>query len=114
MKIQFRNTRVLLAGDIEKEAESRMLRENSSLRAEILKIPHHGSLSSSTPYFLQSVRPSYAILSVGEQNVGRLPHPEVIKRYQELGAKIYRTDNHGAITIKTDGQNIEVKTFLKN
>ncbi len=112
-KLQFGNIRVLLAGDIEKEAEYRMVREEVPLRAEILKIPHHGSLSSSTLHFLQSVKPSYAILSVGERNIGRLPHPEVIRRYQELGAQIYRTDNHGAITIRTDGEKIEIKTLLK-
>ncbi len=111
--IQFKNIKVLLAGDIEKEAEYRMLREDYPLNADILKIPHHGSSSSSTLYFLQRVKPSYAILSVGERNIGRLPHPEVLKRYQELGAKIYRTDKHGAITVATDGEKIEVKTFLK-
>ena len=113
MKVQLGNIKVLLVGDIEKEAEYRILREDFPLRADILKIPHHGSLSSSTSHFLESVRPSYAILSVGERNIGRLPHPEVIKRYQELGAKIYRTDNHGAITIRTDGEKIEIKPFLK-
>jgi competence protein ComEC len=50
---------------------------------------------------------------VGERNIGRLPHPEVIKRYQELGTKIYRTDEDGAITIITDGEEIEIKTFMK-
>jgi competence protein ComEC len=59
------------------------------------------------------VKPTYAVLSVGERNIGRLPHPEVIKRYQELGTKIYRTDEDGAITIITDGEEIEIKTFMK-
>ncbi len=113
MMIQFKNIRVLMAGDIEKEAEYRMLKEGYPLNADILKIPHHGSSSSSTLYFLQGVKPTYAVLSVGERNIGRLPHPEVLKRYQELGAKIYRTDKHGAITIITDGKKIEIKTFLK-
>ncbi len=112
MKLQFGNIRVLLVGDIEKETEYRMIREELPLRADILKIPHHGSLSSSTPYFLQSIKPSYAVLSVGERNIGRLPHPEVIRRYQEMGVKIYRTDHHGAITIRTDREKIEIKTFL--
>jgi competence protein ComEC len=113
MKIQFKNISMLLTGDIEKEAEYRMLREGHPLNADILKIPHHGSSSSSTPYFLQRVNPNYAILSVGERNIGRLPHPEVLRRYLELGTKIYRTDEDGAITIITDGKKIEVKTFMK-
>jgi competence protein ComEC len=114
MMIQFKNIRVLLAGDIEKETEYRMLRKGYPLHADILKIPHHGSSSSSTLYFIQTVKPSCAILSVGERNIGRLPHPEVLTRYQQLGAKIYRTDRHGAITVTSDGEEIKLKTFLKN
>ncbi len=112
MKLQFKNMRVLLAADIEKEVEYRLMREGYSLRVDILKIPHHGSASSSTPLFLERVKPTYAVLSVGERNIGRLPHPEVLKRYQHLGSRIFRTDQHGAITIITDGEKIEVRTFL--
>jgi competence protein ComEC len=113
MRIQFKNVSVLLAGDIAQEAEYRIMRKGCPLRADILKIPHHGSSSSSTLLFLQGVRPTYAILSVGERNIGRLPHPEVLKRYQQLGAKVFRTDRHGAITVITDGEKIEIKTFLR-
>jgi competence protein ComEC len=113
LKLRFKNVSVLLVGDIGKEAEGRMLRKGYPLRADILKIPHHGSSSSSSPLFLERVKPTYAILSVGERNIGRLPHPEVLKRYLQLGSKILRTDKHGAITVITDGENIEVKTFLR-
>ena len=113
MKLRFRDVSVLLAGDIGKEAEERMLRKGYPLRADILKIPHHGSSSSSSLLFLKRVKPSYAILSVGERNIGRLPHPEVLKRYGQLGSRILRTDKHGAITVTTDGENIKVNTFLK-
>jgi len=114
MKLQFKNVSVLFTGDIRREAEERMLRKGYPLRAEILKVPHHGSSYSSSPLFLQRVKPSYAILSVGERNIGRLPHPEVIKRYRQLGSRILRTDKHGAITVITDGEKIEVRPFLKN
>jgi competence protein ComEC len=114
MKLQFKNMKVLLAGDIEKEVEYRLMREGYSLRADILKVPHHGSSSSSTPYFLQRVNPNDAILSVGERNIGRLPHPEVLKRYEELGIKIFRTDRHGAIRVITDGDSVKIIPFIKN
>ena len=113
MKLRFKNTSVLLTGDIGKEAEGRILGKDYPLRADILKIPHHGSSSSSSPPFLERVKPTYAILSVGERNIGRLPHPEVLKRYLQLGSEILRTDKHGAITVITDGEKIEVKTFLE-
>ncbi len=113
MKLRFKNISVLLAGDIGEEAEGRMVRKGCSLRADILKIPHHGSSSSSSLLFLERVKPTYAILSVGERNIGKLPHPEVLRRYEHLGSSIFRTDKQGAITMITEGENIEVKTFLK-
>lgn len=113
MKIQFKNIGLLLTGDIEKEAEYRMLRVELPLKVDILKVPHHGSSSSSTPLFLERVKPAYAILSVGERNIGKLPHPEVLKKYRQLGSRILRTDRHGAITVITDGEGMEIKTFLE-
>jgi len=113
MMLQYKNIRVLLAADIEKEGEERIMRKGHALRADVLKIPHHGSASSSTSLFLQRVRPAYAILSVSERNIGGLPHPEVMKRYQQLRSKIFRTDRHGAIRLITDGESIEIKTFLE-
>ena len=113
LRLQFRNTGVLLAGDIEKEAEVRILRQGHSVRADLLKIPHHGSLSSSTGVFLERVDPAYAVLSVARRNLGRLPHPEVVKRYEELKIKVLRTDRDGAITVVTDGEEIEIKPFLR-
>jgi len=113
MKLQFKEIQVLLTGDIEEEAESQMLREGLSLKADILKIPHHGSLSSSSLPFLQRVQPIYAILSVSDRNRGRLPHPEVLKRYERLGIKVFRTDQQGAILLTTDGKKMKVESFLK-
>lgn len=114
MMIQFKRIAVLLTGDIEQEAEYRMMRKGFPIKADLLKIPHHGSASSSTRAFLERVKPSYAILSSGERNIGRLPHPEVLRRYERLGTRIFRTDKHGAVTVVTDGERIEIETFLKD
>lgn len=113
IKLRFKNIVLLLTGDVEKEAEERMVRKGYPLRAHILKVPHHGSSSSSSLIFLEKVNPDHAIISVGERTIGRLPHPEVIERYKRLGSKIFRTDQHGAITVMTDGEKIEIKTSLK-
>jgi competence protein ComEC len=112
MKLRFKNVSILLAGDIGIEAEGQMLRKGFPLHAEILKIPHHGSSSSSSPPFLDKVNPTYAILSVGQRSIGRLPNPEVLERYERLGAKIFRTDRHGAITVVTDGDGVKVTPFI--
>ena len=112
LKLQFNNISILLAGDVGKEAEERMLRSGRGLRADLLKIPHHGSSSSSSLPFLDRVKPAYAILSVGERNIARLPHPEVLKRYEQLRTHLFRTDKQGAITVLTEGENIEIRPFL--
>jgi competence protein ComEC len=111
MKLRFKKVSVLLTGDIGKEAEERMLRRDYPLRSDIIKVPHHGSSTSSSRLFLERVKPTYAILSVGERNIGRLPHPEALRRYQQLGATLYRTDIQGAITVVTNGEAIQIKTF---
>jgi len=113
MRLRFKNIILLLTGDVEKEAEERMVRKGYPLGAHILKVPHHGSSSSSSLIFLEKVKPDHAIISGGERTIGRLPHPEVIERYKRLGSKIFRTDKQGAITVITDGEKIEIKTFLK-
>ncbi len=113
MRLRFKNIALLLTGDIEKEAEERLAAQGHSLRAHLLKVPHHGSLTSSSSIFLDRVKPHYAIFSIGQRHRIQLPNPEVIRRYERLGTKILRTDRHGAITVITDGENLEIRTFLK-
>ena len=114
MKLQFKDVTFLLTGDIGQEAEYRIMREGHLVKSDLLKIPHHGSASSSSPVFLERVKPTYAVLSVGERNIGHLPNPDVMRRYRLIGTKIYRTDRDGAITVITDGENIEIKPFVKS
>ncbi len=114
MKLRFHQVSLLLTGDIEKEAEVRMIQKGDSLRAQVLKVPHHGSLSSSSPLFLEAVQPEYAVASTGKGNLWPLPHPEVVDRYERLGTRLLRTDLHGAITVITDGQQIEIIPFRRH
>ncbi len=113
LKLKYKKISILLLGDIEHEAELRISRRDDLARVDILKVPHHGSLSSSNETFLERVRPAYAIFSTSERTRGKLPHPDVLRRYERLGSKILRTDRDGAITIVTDGEKIEVKTFFR-
>lgn len=114
MKLRFHHFSLLLTGDIEREAEGRMIRKGDLLRARVLKVPHHGSLSSSSPLFLATVKPEYAVVSTGKGNLWPLPHPEVIERYKQIGTRLFRTDQHGAITVTTDGHHIKMTPFRRH
>lgn len=110
IKLLFKNFTALFTGDIEKEAELRLIKKGYQLKSDLLKIPHHGSLSSSSQIFVNHVKPIYAIVSVGDYGLRRLPHQDVLHRYKQLGSIILGTNEHGAIEIKTDGEKILAKT----
>ncbi len=101
----------LFSGDIEGGGERILLRKNP-LASEILKVPHHGSRTSSTQAFVEAVSPVVAVVSVGSHNRYGFPAPEVVARYEEEGSAVVRTDEVGAITIISNGQGYTVKTFL--
>lgn len=94
---------MLFTGDIEKDAENELVKEyGEDLKVNILKVAHHGSKTSSTSEFLQLAMPETAIIGVGKRNTFGHPNEGVMKRLQEIKAKIYRTDLNGEITITVD------------
>jgi competence protein ComEC len=99
--------RVLLTGDIEADAEG-MIPE---WPADVVKVPHHGSRTSSTLPFLERIRPRVAVFCVGRENRFGFPAGEVQRRYTALGASCYRTDLHGAVRVESDGKEIRVIPF---
>lgn len=108
--VQYRHFRMLFTGDAGVAAEQRFLDEGIDLHAELLKVGHHGSAYSSSPAFIAAVHPRYAILSVGRHNLFGHPAPSTIETLQHYGAKIYRTDENGAVTIESDGTMSAVAT----
>ena len=78
----------------------------------MLKVPHHGSRTSSGADLLAAVRPSVAVISVGPRNPYGHPDPGVLDRLTAAGARIYRTDHEGAILIETDGRTLEVTRWV--
>jgi len=100
----------LLAADIGTEAEAEILRRAPDLRACVLKSPHHGSRTSSSLSFLEQIRPQFVVISAGRGNVYGVPHPDVLERYEKLGARILRTDRDGAVEVATNGRLIAVRT----
>ena len=102
---------ILFTGDIGKKAESRLIASGQDLRSEVLKVPHHGSRTSSSAPFLDAVLPRYAIFSLGQRNRYQFPHADVVARYQGRGCVLLRTDQAGAITLRTDGARCWIESF---
>lgn len=94
--------KILLTGDMGINVEKELL-ENRNLKADVLKVGHHGSKNSSSMEFLNAVKPSFAVIQVGKTNNYGHPHPEVIKNLYRSGvSKIYRTDLNGIIKFEID------------
>jgi len=103
----------LLTGDMEKEAEARLVEAGGDLHADVLKVAHHGSRTSSTAEFLERVKPQHAVISVAYPSPFGHPHAEVLDRLREGKAQIWRTSQCGAITMTTDGNDLRIQTFVK-
>ena len=102
--------RMLFVGDAERPEEEWLLaRDSGALRADILKVGHHGSGTSSTDRFLSAVRPRLALVSVGAGNSYHLPTPSVMRALAAHGAQVLRTDHLGGIVVRTDGRRIFVE-----
>jgi competence protein ComEC len=103
---------LLLTGDIGRSVERARLSEIAPAPIRILKVPHHGSLTSSSIEFVRALAPTIAVVSAGRGNHFGHPVPEVLQRYEEAGAQIFRTDRDGAVMLDTDGKSVTVHTFL--
>ncbi len=112
LRLQDGKIRFLLPGDIEKQVESTLTQEHDPLGADFLKVPHHGSKTSSTEAFLDAVNPRVGVISVGEDNSYGLPNAETVERYDAKGIKLLQTDQAGAVTASTDGRTLTVQTFV--
>ena len=104
VKIKYGETGVLFTGDMPIEVENELLRRQLDLSAQILKVSHQGSLTSSGPDFLQAVNPTYAVISVGARNLYGHPSAEVLNRLQNRGIIYWRTDQAGDIKFVSDGK----------
>ena len=110
LHVAYGRTSALLEADAEKKAEEYMATENPS--ADLLKVAHNGSKTSSTPEFLAAVRPKYALIAVGARNSFGHPRREVIERLRAMHARVFRTDMLGAVTFLLDGE--RVKPMVRN
>ncbi len=112
LKLIYKNIKVLFTGDSEIPVEERLLASGTDISADLVKIAHHGSNTSSGDAFVNKVRPKYAVISVGEHN--RFGHPSqfIVDRMAERNIELFRTDLCGAVIAKSYGTGIEVSTML--
>jgi competence protein ComEC len=103
-KLVYGEDAMLFTGDMEEKEEAEVLSSGTNIEADILKVAHHGSKTSSSTGFLMAVRPSLAVISVGAQNSYKHPSPEVIERFETLGIPYRMTAREGTITIDLDGK----------
>jgi competence protein ComEC len=113
LRLQLRDVVFLLTGDIEMSGESAMLQAHQSVRADVVKVAHHGSKTSSTGPFVAAVQPRFAVVSVGQTSIFGHPNKEVVERWKTGGAHVLTTGESGTITITTDGRNLNLETFVK-
>lgn len=110
-RVRYGNASFLFTGDLVKEHEEKILARGTDLHTTVLKVPHHGSDTSSCEDFVRAVNPLYAVYCVGVDNSFGHPRPSVVERYERAGAQTLRTDRDGAIVFRTDGEHLSVSTF---
>lgn len=111
LDVTYNKFSMLLTGDISSECETD-LKDMLQNHYTILKVAHHGSKYSTSSEFLQQINPKYSVISVGERNLYGHPSKETLERLEQNGSQILRTDENGEITISTDGENMEIDTFI--
>jgi len=112
LHLRYKQISFLFPGDIDREAEERLLTLPGFGTAQVVLVPHHGSRSSNTLSFLERLRPEMGIFSVGFGNPFRFPSAQVWEQYRLLDVRTYRTDLDGAVTLVTDGERLRVETFV--
>lgn len=112
VRIRYKNRAALLTGDLEKRGEALLLQhDRARLKADLLKVAHHGSDTSSTPEFLAAVAPEIAFISCGVRNRFRHPRPQTLHNLSAAGIETLRTDRQGSLSWSSDGDTIFVRTF---
>lgn len=110
LRVVYGEDAALLTGDLERWGERYLLAHGVDLRARVVKAPHHGSRTSSTPAFVRATKAEHVLFTTGEDNPFGFPHAEVVKRWREAGARLWDTAVHGEITFVLTGAGVQVTT----
>ncbi|MGG3624542.1 ComEC/Rec2 family competence protein [Bacillus gobiensis] len=111
--IQYNKNSFLFTGDAELKSEKDMLSKKLLSKVDVLKVGHHGSKDSSSKDFLNKVKPTYAVISVGKGNRYKHPTSETLNRLKAVKAKVYRTDKNGTVKVTSSGTKISVSPAKK-
>lgn len=114
LQLKYGRTSFLVTGDISAAIEERLIRSGRDLKSDVLFVPHHGSAHSSSSDFIKKTACRYAVVSAGKGNTFHHPHPSTLERYKAARVNILRTDQDGAIILKTDGGKLSAQTFVKH
>ena len=107
--LEYKENRFLFTGDAESATERKLVGMGTDLKADVLKVGHHGSNTSTTEGFLSEIKPQVAVIEVGAKNRYGHPRKEVLGRLEKNGIKYYRTDTDGTVEIVSDGNNFKIK-----
>lgn len=110
LELHWREVSIVLPGDIGSDVEASIGGRFDTAQIRIVKVPHHGSLTSSSAEFVRALSPHVAVVSAGRGNLFGHPAPAVLARYADVGAAVFRTDEDGAVTVTTDGHGVSVET----
>lgn len=113
LQIDYGQTRFILTGDAETDAEAAMLAAHGDLRCDVLKAGHHGSKNATSDDWLSRLTPRHAVISCGRHNHFGHPAPATLARLGAHGVEIFRTDRQGAITFVSDGKTVTARPFLR-
>jgi len=111
LRLTYGRRRFLLTGDIEGSMEDQLVESGLIGPLDVLKVAHHGSKTSTKPQFLEAARPIFGLVSAGYANSYGVPHRAVLEALRERGVMVFRTDEDGLITMRTDGESVDVDTM---
>ena len=111
VRLEYGKVGFLFTGDIEAAAEEQLVEQGIDLKATVLKVPHHGSKTSSSQAFIEAVHPEVAVISDGYRNHFHFPAPLVLQRYDIAGVRVFRTDLDGAVMTSSTPDHLEVRAF---
>lgn len=111
LKLNYFSNSILFTGDLGSNKEKEILNSGANIKADVLKVGHHGSSYSTASLFLDKVNPYFAAISVGKNNIYKHPASSTLEKLNKRGIKVYRTDLDGTILFESNGKDISVSTF---